>query len=151
MKLFLDKRSEFRIASCLLMEYIICWCWHPRVDHTNPIMLLGLGLATNKYVIEDAEHGSFLINKTGSITGCSVGGKNEIKFETQDWINHPEENIDKCTAIIRKIQRNKCRLTILPPILRPKINLLGNIQYYRPFLLILGRFLDDITGFNNDA
>ncbi|CAN5277789.1 hypothetical protein BH18THE2_BH18THE2_23020 [soil metagenome] len=56
---------------------------------------LGLpGLVTNRHVIDDAESGSFFINRRSSDKECSFGDMVEIKFERKDWIDHHDPSID---------------------------------------------------------
>jgi hypothetical protein len=51
-------------------------------------------IVTNKHVIDDAQYGTFFINKRDSKRECNFGDKVEIKFERKDWIDHPDENLD---------------------------------------------------------
>jgi hypothetical protein len=53
-----------------------------------------LGLVTNRHVIEDGEYGSFYLNRKGDDNECKFGNMVEIKFKKNDWIHHPDGNID---------------------------------------------------------
>ena len=73
-----------------------------------------LSLVTNKHVISDAEYGSFYVNKKNSTGSCNFGESVEIKFSSDDWIFHPENDIDLAVIPIYQLLEKYLRYPFFP-------------------------------------